>query len=58
MAPWYEEAEFYHIYPIGLTGAPRKNESEETVHRFFHTGTVASAHRRSRLYRNLYRPLV
>ena len=31
MAPWYEEAEFYHIYPIGLTGAPRKNESEETV---------------------------
>ena len=36
MAPWYEEAEFYHIYPIGLTGAPRKNESEETVHRFSH----------------------
>lgn len=34
MAPWYEEAEFYHIYPIGLTGAPRKNESEGTVHRF------------------------
>lgn len=34
MAPWYEEAEFYHIYPIGLTGAPRKNESEETAHRF------------------------
>lgn len=34
MAPWYEEAEFYHIYPIGLTGAPRKNESKETVHRF------------------------
>ena len=34
MAPWYEEAEFYHIYPIGLTGAPRKNESEETVHRW------------------------
>ena len=34
MAPWYEEEKFYHIYPIGLTGAPRKNESEETVHRF------------------------
>ena len=34
MAPWYEEAEFYHIYPIGLTGAPRKNELEETAHRF------------------------
>lgn len=34
MTPWYEEAEFYHIYPIGLTGAPRRNEGEETVHRF------------------------
>ena len=34
MAAWYEEAEFYHIYPIGLTGAPRKNEGGEVVHRF------------------------
>lgn len=36
MAPWYEEAEFYHIYPIGLTGAPRKNESEEPYTAFPH----------------------
>ncbi|MDY2937773.1 MAG: alpha-amylase family glycosyl hydrolase [Fusicatenibacter sp.] len=34
MTPWYETAEFYHIYPLGLTGAPKRNESEETVHRF------------------------
>ncbi|MCI5648138.1 MAG: alpha-amylase family glycosyl hydrolase [Fusicatenibacter sp.] len=34
MTPWYETAVFYHIYPIGLTGAPRRNETEETVHRF------------------------
>ena len=33
MAKWYEEAEFYHIYPIGLLGAPRRNEGGETVHR-------------------------
>ena len=48
MAPWYEEAEFYHIYPIGLTGAPRKNESEETVHRF---STLNSGFRTSQISR-------
>ncbi len=30
---WYEEAVFYHIYPLGLTGAPRKNDYSEPVHR-------------------------
>ena len=30
---WYEEAVFYHIYPLGLTGAPERNEGGETVHR-------------------------
>ena len=30
---WYEEAVFYHIYPLGLTGAPRQNEYKEPVHR-------------------------
>lgn len=34
MGKWYENAVFYHMYPIGMTGAPRRNESEETVHRF------------------------
>ena len=34
MGRWYEEAVFYHMYPIGMTGAPRRNESEEIVHRF------------------------
>lgn len=33
MGAWYEKAEFYHIYPLGLTGAPARNEGEETVHR-------------------------
>ncbi len=23
--PWYERSVFYHIYPLGLTGAPREN---------------------------------
>ena len=30
---WYEEAVFYHIYPLGLLGAPKKNDYGETVHR-------------------------
>lgn len=30
---WYDEAIFYHIYPLGLTGAPRENSYTEPVHR-------------------------
>ncbi|MBQ9490027.1 MAG: alpha-amylase [Lachnospiraceae bacterium] len=30
---WYDEAVFYHIYPLGLTGAPEKNPYGEPVHR-------------------------
>ena len=30
---WYDEAIFYHIYPLGLTGAPKKNSYGEPVHR-------------------------
>ena len=33
MGKWYDEAVFYHIYPLGLTGAPRVNDQEETIHR-------------------------
>lgn len=30
---WYEEAVFYHIYPLGMTGAPKQNSYSEPVHR-------------------------
>lgn len=30
---WYDEAIFYHIYPLGMTGAPKVNLYEEPVHR-------------------------
>ena len=30
---WYEEAVFYHIYPLGLSGAPKENLYGEPVHR-------------------------
>jgi len=30
---WYDEAVFYHIYPLGLTGAPKQNPYAEPEHR-------------------------
>ena len=30
---WYDEAVFYHIYPLGLTGAPKTNSYGEPEHR-------------------------
>lgn len=34
MGRWFEEAVFYHMYPIGMTGAPRRNDQTEVTHRF------------------------
>lgn len=33
MSKWYNEAVFYHIYPLGLTGAPKENQEPGVVHR-------------------------
>ncbi|MBO5550910.1 MAG: alpha-amylase [Lachnospiraceae bacterium] len=30
---WYDEAVFYHIYPLGLLGCPHENDYGEPVHR-------------------------
>ena len=30
---WYNEAIFYHIYPLGLCGAPKQNDYSAPVHR-------------------------
>ncbi|MDE7222662.1 MAG: alpha-glucosidase C-terminal domain-containing protein [Acetatifactor sp.] len=30
---WYDEAVFYHIYPLGMLDAPRENSYGEPVHR-------------------------
>ena len=30
---WYDEAVFYHIYPLGLTGSPKENPYGEPVSR-------------------------
>ena len=33
MEKWYESAVFYHMYPLGMLGAPKENKQEEVVHR-------------------------
>ena len=30
---WYDEAIFYHIYPLGLLGAPKENTYDGVTHR-------------------------
>ncbi len=34
MKPWYQQAVFYHIYPLGLLGAPKENHEPTTADRF------------------------
>lgn len=34
MNTWYEKAVFYHMYPLGMTGAPRDNTEAAVVNRF------------------------
>jgi glycosidase len=33
MAKWYEQAVFYHMYPLGMLGAPKENHQQEVEHR-------------------------
>ncbi len=33
MGKWYESAVFYHMYPLGMLGAPKRNDGGEVVHR-------------------------
>lgn len=34
MSVWYDNAVFYHMYPLGMSGAPFENHEEQVVHRF------------------------
>lgn len=33
MKPWYQQAVFYHIYPLGLLNAPKENYEDKAVSR-------------------------
>lgn len=34
MSTWYEKGVFYHMYPLGMTGAPKHNDETEVTDRF------------------------
>ena len=34
MSTWYEKSVFYHMYPLGMTGAPKENREDRIEHRF------------------------
>lgn len=34
MSTWYEKGVFYHMYPLGMTGAPKQNTEEGVTNRF------------------------
>ncbi|MCD2493507.1 alpha-glucosidase C-terminal domain-containing protein [Lacrimispora sp. NSJ-141] len=34
MSAWYDNSVFYHMYPLGMTGAPKENREEQTEGRF------------------------
>ena len=34
MSTWYERGVFYHMYPLGVTGAPKHNDATEVTNRF------------------------
>lgn len=34
MSTWYENGVFYHMYPLGMTGAPKQNQEPEVEYRF------------------------
>ena len=34
MSTWYERGVFYHMYPLGMTGAPKHNDPAEAAGRF------------------------
>ena len=34
MSAWYDNSVFYHMYPLGMTGAPKENHAEAAADRF------------------------
>ena len=50
---WYNEAIFYHIYPLGLTGAPKENDYGTPVSRL-NFNSLDFPYKRNRMYCIIY----
>ena len=55
MASWYEKAVFYHIYPLGMLGAPFANTEDAAADRFPELDKWVCPHGSLRLHRTLHR---
>ncbi len=55
---WYDNAVFYHIYPLGLCGCAHENDGQPTPGAFTKLNAWASTTRQSWLHGHLYRPAV
>lgn len=55
---WYENAVFYHMYPIGMTGAPRRNEGGEDGSQISGSDEMAPSYKELGCYGNLYRAVI
>lgn len=52
---WYNEAIFYHIYPLGLTGAPKENDYGTPVSRLNTLiPWISHIYKRNRMYCIIY----
>ena len=34
MSAWYDNSVFYHMYPLGMVGAPKENHEEKPTEKF------------------------
>lgn len=55
---WYNEAIFYHIYPLGLTGAPKHNDYSAPVSRLNTLLPWIRPHQRNRMYSIIHRTFI
>ena len=42
MSKWYDNTVFYHMYPLGMSGAPFENREEDGTPVFRGAGKMAS----------------
>lgn len=55
---WYEKAVFYHMYPLGMTGAPKQNIETEAESRFGELNLWIPHVKSLNWQRRLHRPAV
>lgn len=55
MSKWYDNTVFYHMYPLGMSGAPFENLRGEDGTPFSGAGKMASTHSKAWMRCRVYR---